>query len=108
MCVMFFLCFCFCATNPPPSPFLLCRCALFMHMNPIEVYTVTVDYLFLTFTKGGFMDSELMDHIIRFWKNDESMNLVYRSGERVLLSPLFITVFIFFFSFFSALVNCSK
>mgnify|MGYP007071360167 CR=1 FL=1 len=100
MCVMFFCVFAFVLLTPPPSPFLLCRCALFMHRNPIEVYTVTADYMFLTFTKGGFMDSELMDHIIRFWKNDESMNVVYRSGERVLLSPLFITVFLFFLIFF--------
>ena len=95
VCVFFL-----CVPNPPPSSFVLCRSALFMHRNPVEVYTVNVDYMFLTFTRGGFMDSELMDHIIRFWKNDESMNVVYRSGERVLLSPLFITVFLFFFLIF--------
>ena len=99
MCVMF-VCFSFVFLIPPPSLFVLCRSALFMHRNPVEVYTVNVDYMFLTFTRASFMDSELMDHIIRYWKNDEHMNVVYRSGERVLLSPLFITVFLFFPFFF--------
>ena len=65
-----------------------------MYTNPIEVYTVSVDYMFLTFYKGSFIDSELMDHIINHWKIDQRMNVVYRSGECVLLSPLFITVFL--------------
>ena len=65
-----------------------------MYRYPIEVYTVSTDYMFLTFYKASFMDSELMDHIISHWKIDQQMNVVYRSGERVLLCPLFITVFL--------------
>ena len=33
-----------------------------------------------------------MDFFIMYWKQDPELGLVYRSGERVLLSPLFITV----------------
>ena len=38
------------------------------------------------------MDSYLMNFVIKYWKQDPEMGLVYHSGERVLLSPLFITV----------------
>ena len=74
-----------------------------MYMNPIELFTVSVDVMFITFYQASYMDPELMDHIIKYWKMDQQMNIVYRSGERVLLSPLFITVFsisYFLFLFF--------
>ena len=38
------------------------------------------------------MDSYLMDFVIKYWKQDPELGLVYHSGGRVLLSPLFITV----------------
>ena len=64
-----------------------------MYKNPIKLYTVSIDYMFLTFYKASFMDSELID---------QRMNVVYRSGERVILSPLYIMVFLipplFYFS----------
>ena len=90
--------------------FLLSRSALFMYRNLIELYTVTVDYMFITFYQASYMDSELMDHIIKHWKMDQRMNIVYRAGERVLLSPLFITVFsissFLFYSFLLMHRNC--
>ena len=67
-----------------------------MYRNPIELFTVSVGVMFVTFYQANYMDPELMDHIIKYWKMDQQMNIVYRSGERVLLSPLFITVFFFF------------
>ena len=57
-----------------------------------DLDTCTVDYIYNTFGKGALMDSYLMDFVIKYWKQDPELGLVYRSGERVLLSPLFITV----------------
>ena len=57
-----------------------------------DLDTYTVDYIYNTFGKGALMDSYLMDFVIKYWKQDPEMGLVYHSGERVLLSPLFITV----------------
>ena len=57
-----------------------------------DLDTCTVDYIYNTFGKGALMDSYLMDFVIKYWKQDPEMGLVYHSGERVLLSPLFITV----------------
>jgi len=67
---------------------------------------MTVDYMFIMFYQASYMDSELMDHIIKHLKMDQRMNIVYRSGERVLVSPLFITVFsISSFLFYSFLLT---
>ena len=38
------------------------------------------------------MDSYIMDFVIKYWKQDPELGLAYQSGERLLLSPLFITV----------------
>ena len=52
----------------------------------------TVDYIYNTFGKGALMDSYLMDFVIKYWKQDPKLGLVYHSGERVILPTLFITV----------------
>ena len=57
-----------------------------------DLDTYTVDYIYNTFGKGALMDSYLMDFVIKYWKQDPELGLVYHSGERVLLSPLFIMV----------------
>ena len=57
-----------------------------------DVDTYTVDYIYNTFGKGALMDSYLMDFVIKYWKQDPELGLAYQSGERLLLSPLFITV----------------
>ena len=76
-----------------------------------DVNTYNVDYIYDTFGKGALMDSYLMDFVIKYWKQDPELGLVYHSGERVLLSPLFITVNVcchffllywFFMSFFGS------
>ena len=70
-----------------------CRNAFFMVNSPLgDLDTYTVDYIYNTFGKGALMDSYLMDFVIKYWKQDPEMGLVYHSGERVLLSPIFITV----------------
>ena len=38
------------------------------------------------------MDSYLMDFAIKYWKQEPELGLVHYSGERVLVSPLFIMV----------------
>ena len=57
-----------------------------------DVGIVKVNYIYNTFGKGACMDSYLMFFVIKYWKQDPEMSLVYRSGKRVLLAPLFITV----------------
>ena len=57
-----------------------------------DVDTYNIDYIYDTFGKGALMDSYLMDFVIKYWKQDPELGLAYQSGERVLLSPLFITV----------------
>ena len=55
-----------------------------------DLDTYTVDYIYNTFGKGALMDSYIMDFVIKYWKQDPELGLVYSSGEHVLLSPLFI------------------
>lgn len=62
---------------------------MFMLQGPIELYMIEVEYMCLTFGKGAFMESYVMDHVIKYWKEDADMNLVYRSGERVLFLHLY-------------------
>ena len=57
-----------------------------------DVNTYNINYIYDTFGKGALMDSYLMDFVIKYWKQDPELGLAYHSGERVLLSPLFITV----------------
>ena len=57
-----------------------------------DVDTYNVDYIYNKIGKGALMDSYLMDFVIKYCKEDPELGLVYHSGERVLLSPLFITV----------------
>ena len=76
-----------------------------------DLDTYTVDYIYNTFGKGALMDSYLMDFVIKYWKQDPEMGLVYHSGERVLLSPLFITVnvcchFFLLYLFFMSMPEC--
>ena len=73
--------------------YVYCRNAFFMVNSPFgDLDTYTVDYIYNTFGKGASMDSYLMDFVIKYWKQDPELGLAYQSGERVLLSPLFITV----------------
>ena len=83
------------------------RNAFFMVNSPFgDVDTYTVDYIYNTFGKGALMDSYLMDFVIKYWKQEPEMGLVYHSGERVLLSPLFITVNVCCHFFLFVLVFC--
>ena len=76
-----------------PSVYVYCRNTFFMVNSPFgDVDTYTVDYIYDTFGKGALMDSYLMDFVIKYWKQDPELGLAYQSCERVLLSPLFITV----------------
>ena len=76
-----------------PSVYVYCRNVFFMVNSPFGALdTYTVDYIHNTFGKGALMDSYLMDFVIKYWKQDPAMGLVYHSGECVLLSSLFITV----------------
>ena len=75
-----------------------------------ELDQTLVDYICDTFGEGSFMDTYLMDYVIKYWKQDPDMSLVYRAGERVLLSLLFITVnvsaiFYFFASVYFFVLN---
>ena len=92
--------------------YVYCRNAFFM-VNSLfgDVDNYNVDYIYNTFGKGALMDSYLMDFVIKYWKQDPEMGLVYFSGERVLLSPLFIMVNVccYFFSctdFFMSMRAC--
>ena len=93
--------------------YVYCRNAFFMVNSPFgDLDTYNVDYIYNTFGKGALMDSYLMDFVIKYWKQDPEMGLVYHSGgERVLLSPLFITVnvcyhFFYSTSFFMSMPAC--
>ena len=73
--------------------YVYCRNAFFMVNSPFsDVDTYTVDYIYNTFGKGALMDSYLMDFVIKYWKQDPELGLIYHSGECVLLSPLFVMV----------------
>jgi len=63
-----------------------------VHVPFGDVDTYNIDYIYDTFGKGALMDLYIMDFVIKYWKQDPELGLVYLSGERVLLSPLFITV----------------
>ena len=76
-----------------PSVYVYCRNAFFMVHGPFgDVDTYNIDYIYDTFGKGALMDSYIMDFVIKYWKQDPELGLAYQSGERLLLSPLFITV----------------
>ena len=76
-----------------PSMYVYCRNAFFMVHGPFgDVDTYNIDYIYDTFGKGALMDSYIMDFVIKYWKQDPELGLAYQSGERLLLSPLFITV----------------
>ena len=76
-----------------PSVYVYYRNAFFMVHGPFgDVDTYKVHYIYDTFSRGSLMDSYLMDFFIKYWKRDPELGLPYQSGERVLLSPLFITI----------------
>ena len=64
-----------------------------------DVDTYNIDYIYDTFGKEALMDSYIMDFVIKYWKQDPELGLAYQSGERLLLSPLFITVNVCYHSF---------
>ena len=43
------------------------------------------------------LDSEIMDYIISYWKDDAEMKYMFESGDRVLLGPFTIPVYILCF-----------
>ena len=49
--------------------------------------------MFKLFGRGQQMESEIMDHIISYWKDDPEMKILFNSGHRILLGPFTILVF---------------
>ena len=88
-----FVCFVFKFILLIPSVYVDCRITFLMVNNFFgDDKNFKVDYIYNTFGKGACMDSYLMDFVINYWEQDPEMSLVYHPGERVLLSPLFMTI----------------
>ena len=82
MCVplILFVCFVFNFNFIDPISVCLLQECFFMVNSPFgDLDTYTVDYIYNTFGKGALMDSYLMDFVIKYWKQDPEMGLVYLS-----------------------------
>ncbi|KAM3353834.1 hypothetical protein ACQJBY_024802 [Aegilops geniculata] len=55
-----------------------------------DEFIVDAKYLVTCFGPAGYIDTELMDLVISYWKGSPDYNHVYKSGDRVLLSPYVI------------------
>jgi len=62
------------------------------HDGQVLESTFTCGHLAAMFDEYGQIEGELMGFVMRYWKIDSSYNQVYGSGERVVLSPHFVTV----------------
>lgn len=51
--------------------------------------TVSIDgnYMYKLFGRCEMMESNMMDYIMSFWKDDPEMKYMFESGDRVLLTP---------------------
>ena len=50
------------------------------------------NYMYRLFGRAEMMESEIMDYIISYWKDDPIMKKMFESGDRVLLGPYVIPV----------------
>ena len=90
-----FFIFCFGATSWIFFPFCFCphRVPLFKCTPPTgDDFIVDAKCLVTCFGPAGCIDTELMDLLISYWKGSPECNHVYKSGDRVLLSPYVINV----------------
>ncbi|XP_044386328.1 uncharacterized protein [Triticum aestivum] len=55
-----------------------------------DEFIADAKYLVTYFGPAGCIDTELMDLVISYWKGSPDYNHVYKSGDRVLLSPYVI------------------
>ncbi|XP_037474157.1 uncharacterized protein LOC119350418 [Triticum dicoccoides] len=55
-----------------------------------DEFIADAKYLVTCFGPAGCIDTELMDLVISYWKGSPDYNHVYKSGDRVLLSPYVI------------------
>lgn len=80
--------------------FYFCRSTLVMFTNPFDdPVSVDGDSMFKIFGRGEQMESEIMDYIISYWKDDPDVSQMFQSGDRVLLGPYTIPVSILTFIF---------
>lgn len=87
------------------SPFILLLIASFSFYIRVPLFKITNPYgdplildglsMYKVFGRAEMMESEIMDHIISYWKDDPNMKYMFESGKRVLLSPFTIPVCFF-------------
>ena len=66
--------------------------------NPMgDAVTIRGNNMFKLFGRCEMLDSEIMDYIISYWKHDTEMKYMFESGDRVLLGPFTIPVYILCF-----------
>ena len=82
-CFMHLFPFCFCPHRVP-----LFKCT----SRTGDEFIADAKYLVTYFGPAGCIDTELMDLVISYWKGSPDYNHVYKSGDRVLLSPYVINV----------------
>lgn len=73
--------------------FFSCSDPLVKFKNPLgDSLIIDGTYMYRLFGRCEMMESEIMDYIISFWKDDPEMKKMYESGDRVVVSPHVIPV----------------
>jgi hypothetical protein len=77
-----------------------CRIPLAQFANPFDdPVVIDGEYMYRLFGHCEMIESDIMDYIISYWKDDPNMKYMFE-GDRVLLGPFTIPVFVFTLYFF--------
>ena len=67
--------------------FLFASHTLVQFLNPYgDTYDIDAKAMYKLFGRCEMMESETMDYIISYWKDDPDMKYMFESGDRVILS----------------------
>ena len=61
-----------------------------------DAVTIRGNNMFKLSGSCEMLDSEIMDCIISYWKDDAEMKYMFESGDHVLLGPFIIPVYFFY------------
>jgi hypothetical protein len=73
--------------------FLCVQCPLGEFSNAFDdPILIDAKYMYTVIGRCEMMESDMMEHIISYWKDDPGMKHMFESGSRVLMSPHTIPV----------------
>jgi hypothetical protein len=78
-----------------------CRIPLAQFANPFDdPVVIDGEYMFILFGRCEMIESDIMDYIISYWKDDPNMKYMFE-GDRVLLGPFTIPALFLPYTFYT-------